>query len=207
MCRCRSPWFRATSCSACRRKIWARSRAAPPMFPGTRAISAPAAFRSAAWARSARPKRRIRSVGIIVDGVSYAYNPLSSSYNFIDVDTVEVTRGPQGTLMGKSASLGVVSIRTKRPTFDPTADYSVSYGDDDALHGWFAGGGGIIDDVLAWRTTRELRQSSRATFSNRYNPDNTYQNKDRISGRVQFLYTPTEDFSGPGLRRCAAALG
>jgi outer membrane receptor protein involved in Fe transport len=134
------------------------------------------------------------SVGIIVDGVSYAYNPLSSSYNFIDVDTVEVTRGPQGTLMGKSASLGVVSIRTKRPTFDPTADYSVSYGDDDALHGWFAGGGGIIDDVLAWRTTLSF-DKAQGDISNRYNPDNTYQNKDRVSGRLQFLYTPTEDFS------------
>ncbi|MCR6654150.1 MAG: Plug domain-containing protein [Cellvibrionaceae bacterium] len=41
------------------------------------------------------------SVGIIVDGVSYAYNPMSSSYNFVDVEAVEVTRGPQGTLMGK----------------------------------------------------------------------------------------------------------
>jgi iron complex outermembrane recepter protein len=134
------------------------------------------------------------SVGIIVDGVSYAYNPLSSSYNFIDVDTVEVTRGPQGTLMGKSASLGVVSIRTKRPTFDPTADYSVSYGDDDALRGWFAGGGGIIDDVLAWRTTLSF-DKAQGDISNRYNPDNTYQNKDRVSGRLQFLYTPIENFS------------
>ena len=134
------------------------------------------------------------SVGVIVDGVSYAYNPLSSSYNFVDVDTVEVTRGPQGTLMGKSASLGVISIRTKRPTFEPTADYSLSYGDNDTLQGWFAGGSAIVDDVLAWRTAVSFDKGA-GDIQNRYNPDNTYQNKDRISGRVQFLYTPTDNFT------------
>lgn len=134
------------------------------------------------------------SVGIIVDGVSYAYNPLSSSYNFVDVDSVEVTRGPQGTLMGKSASLGVISIHTRRPTFEPTADYSVSYGTNDALHGWFAGGNAIVDDVLAFRTTLSF-EKAQGDIENRYNPDNTYQNKDRVSGKLQFLYTPTETFT------------
>lgn len=38
------------------------------------------------------------SVGVIVDGVNYAYNALTSSFDFTDVDVVEVVRGPQGTL-------------------------------------------------------------------------------------------------------------
>ena len=59
------------------------------------------------------------SVGFIVDGVSYGYNALTSSFDFIDVDTVEVTRGPQGTLLGKNASLGVVSVNTRRPRSRP----------------------------------------------------------------------------------------
>ena len=69
------------------------------------------------------------SVGFIVDGVSYGYNALTSSFDFIDVDTVEVTRGPQGTLLGKNASLGVVSVNTRRPCFTPDASWSVTYGD------------------------------------------------------------------------------
>ena len=47
--------------------------------------------------------------------MSYGYNALTSSFDFIDIDTVEVTRGPQGTLLGKNASLGVVSVNTRRP--------------------------------------------------------------------------------------------
>ena len=63
------------------------------------------------------------SVGFIVDGVSYGYNALTSSFDFIDIDTVEVTRGPQGTLLGKNASLGVVSVNTRRPSFTPDANW------------------------------------------------------------------------------------
>jgi outer membrane receptor protein involved in Fe transport len=91
------------------------------------------------------------SVGFIVDGVSYGYNALTSSFDFIDVDTVEVTRGPQGTLLGKNASLGVVSVNTRRPSFTPDANWSVTYGDWDTVIVRGAGGGSIVDGKLAWR--------------------------------------------------------
>ncbi len=68
------------------------------------------------------------SVGVIVDGVNYAYNALTSSYDFTDVESVEVTRGPQGTLQGKNTSLGVINVITKRPTFTPSADASLTLG-------------------------------------------------------------------------------
>src|SRR5690606_26098990 len=93
------------------------------------------------------------SVGVIIDGVSYAYNPMSSSYNFVDLEAVEVSRGAQGTVMGKSASLGVVSIRSRRPTFEPSAEFALTYGENRSLSGWFAGGGAIVEDLLAFRTT------------------------------------------------------
>ncbi|MCR6654151.1 MAG: TonB-dependent receptor [Cellvibrionaceae bacterium] len=87
-----------------------------------------------------------------------------------------------------------MNIRTRRPSFESSADYSVLFGEDDTLVGWFAGGGGIVDDLLAWRTTLAFEKGA-GDIENRYNPDNTYQNKDRVSGRVQFLLTPTENFS------------
>ena len=41
------------------------------------------------------------SVGVIVDGVSYAYNALTSSFDFVDVDTVEVARRSEERRVGK----------------------------------------------------------------------------------------------------------
>ena len=134
------------------------------------------------------------SVGVIVDGVNYAYNALTSSYDFIDVDSVEVTRGPQGTLLGKNTSVGVISINTRKPSFTSSADYSIAYGQRDYLSGWVAGGGAVVDDLLAWRGTLGVTKSQ-GYLTNLYNRDNTYTSKDRLTGRVQFLLTPTENFS------------
>ena len=134
------------------------------------------------------------SVGFIVDGVSYGYNALTSSFDFIDVDTVEVTRGPQGTLLGKNASLGVVSVTTRRPSFTPDANWSVTYGDWDTVIARGAGGGPIIDGKLAWRGAFNANKGQ-GDIKNEYNRDITWTNKDRVYGRVQLLFTPTDNFS------------
>jgi outer membrane receptor protein involved in Fe transport len=134
------------------------------------------------------------SVGFIVDGVSYGYNALTSSFDFIDVDTVEVTRGPQGTLLGKNASLGVVSVNTRRPSFTPDAYFSLTYGDWDTVIARAAGGGAIVDGKLAWRGAINANKGQ-GDIRNAYNRDITWTNKDRVYGRVQLLYTPTETFS------------
>ena len=134
------------------------------------------------------------SVGVIVDGINYAYNALISSYDFTDVDTVELARGPQGTLQGKNATLGILNITTRRPSFTPDAQYSVTVGQLGTVIGRAAGGGPLIDDLLAWRATLSAERG-KGDVRNLYNPDDTYQNKDRVTGRLQFLLTPTENLS------------
>ena len=135
------------------------------------------------------------SVGFIVDGVSYGYNALTSSFDFTDIDTVEVTRGPQGTLLGKNASLGVVSVTTRRPSFTPDASFAVTYGDWDTVILRAAGGGPIIDGVLAGRVSLTANKGQ-GDIKNEFNKDITWTNKDRVYGRAQLLWTPTENFSG-----------
>ncbi|WP_175597112.1 TonB-dependent receptor [Peristeroidobacter soli] len=135
------------------------------------------------------------SVGIIVDGVNYAYNPLAASVEYTDVASLEVTRGPQGTLMGKNATLGVINVITKRPSFTPEASYSLGYGDNETFIGRASGGGPLIDDVLAWRGSLSVQRGAGA-YDNKYrSPDDTYVNTDRVSGRAQLLWQPTADFS------------
>ena len=133
------------------------------------------------------------SVGVVVDGINYAYNALISSYDFTNVDTVELARGPQGTLQGKNATLGILDINTRRPSFTPDAEYSVTVGQRGTVIGRAAGGGPVIDDLLAWRGTLSAERG-KGDVNNLNNPDDTYQNKDRVTGRLQFLLTPTDNF-------------
>jgi iron complex outermembrane recepter protein len=55
------------------------------------------------------------SVSTVVDGVVYSRSGEAFS-ELVDIERLEVLRGPQGTLFGKNASAGVVNITSKRPT-------------------------------------------------------------------------------------------
>ena len=134
------------------------------------------------------------SVGVIVDGVSYGYNALTSSFDFVDVDTIEVARGPQGTLQGKNASVGSISVNYKRPSFTPTADYTLAFSEHNGVLGVAAIGGPVVDNLLAWRGTFSVDRQQ-GSLVNAYDRDQTYTNTDRVAGRVQFLLTPSDDLS------------
>ncbi|HVF94262.1 MAG TPA: TonB-dependent receptor, partial [Sphingomonas sp.] len=57
------------------------------------------------------------SISTVVDGVVYSRAGEAFS-DLIDIDRIEVLRGPQGTLFGKNTSAGVINIVTKRPGND-----------------------------------------------------------------------------------------
>lgn len=66
-------------------------------------------------------------VGIYVDGVYFA-RPAAATLDFLDIERVEVLRGPQGTLFGKNTTSGAVNIITRKPGFKPGGNFEVSYG-------------------------------------------------------------------------------
>ena len=88
------------------------------------------------------------AVAIYVDGV-YQPNELSNHFDFADLARVEVDKGPQGTLYGRNATGGAIAVFTKAPSFTPSGDFEVGYGNyDDLLVKGFVTGP-LIGDVLA----------------------------------------------------------
>ncbi|MEQ1758940.1 MAG: TonB-dependent receptor [Vicinamibacterales bacterium] len=66
-------------------------------------------------------------VGLYIDGVFYS-RPASATLDFLDVDQVEVLRGPQGTLFGKNTTAGAINVTTRKPSFSPGTEVELNYG-------------------------------------------------------------------------------
>ena len=66
-------------------------------------------------------------VGLYVDGVFYA-RPAAATLDFLDVERIEVLRGPQGTLFGKNTTAGAINVTTRKPTFTRETDVEFNYG-------------------------------------------------------------------------------
>ena len=88
------------------------------------------------------------SVALFVDGI-YRSRAISQLSDLPDIQRVEVLRGPQSTLFGKNASAGVISIVTKKPSFDFGGLVEASYGNYNAFvaKGYLTGP--ITDSIAA----------------------------------------------------------
>jgi iron complex outermembrane receptor protein len=70
------------------------------------------------------------SVAFFVDEV-YVTGTAGAQFNLFDVERIEVLKGPQGTLFGRNAAAGAISITTKKPTATFDADASIDVGNYD----------------------------------------------------------------------------
>ena len=88
------------------------------------------------------------SVGVVIDGVYRPRNGVGFG-DLGDVDRIEVLKGPQGTLFGKSTSAGVINIITAPPKFEFGANAEFTAGNYGQVGGSAQVTGPLIKDVLA----------------------------------------------------------
>ena len=127
-------------------------------------------------------------VGYYVDGVYYA-RPAATALDFIDIDQVEVLRGPQGTLFGKNTTAGAFNITSRAPSFDPTASFELSYGN----YGYIQAKtsiSGPLSKKLAARVSFSGTQRNGLFYNTR--TQTNINDINNIGVRTQFLYKPTE---------------
>jgi len=93
------------------------------------------------------------NVAVYVDGF-YQPSQVGINTDFDNVKSVQVLKGPQGTLFGRNATGGAILIDTLDPSFTPTAKASVSYGRFNEVigQGYFSNGltGKLAFDVSAY---------------------------------------------------------
>ena len=127
-------------------------------------------------------------VGFYVDGVYFA-RPAATTLDFIDIEQIEVLRGPQGTLFGKNTTAGAFNITTRKPSFTPGARFEVSYGNFGYVQAKSSITGGIIKDKLAGRLS--FSGTQRDGVIDNVATGRKVNDINNLGVRAQFLFTPT----------------
>ena len=140
-------------------------------------------------------------VGFYVDGVYYA-RPAATAIDFVDIERIEVLRGPQGTLFGKNTTAGAFNITTRAPSFTSGASFETSYGNYNYIQAK-ASITGPISKNLAARVSFSGTQRDGTVFNTTtLKPTNSLNN---VGFRAQLLYTPSENvnitFAGDNARQ------
>jgi iron complex outermembrane receptor protein len=127
-------------------------------------------------------------VGLYIDGVFYA-RPAAAALDFLDVDQVEVLRGPQGTLFGKNTTAGAINITTRKPGFTPSLEAEVNVGDRAFVQTKVS-----VSGPLARQTAGRLSVSgtTREGTLRNVRTGGRLNDMDNLGFRGQLLFTPSE---------------
>lgn len=127
-------------------------------------------------------------VGFYVDGVYFA-RTAATTFDFIDVEQIEVLRGPQGTLFGKNTVAGTFNVTTRKPSFTPGANFELSYGN----YGYIQAKSSITGP-LGKKVAARLSFSGTQRDGLLYNVATQKRVNDlnNLGFRGQLLFTPTD---------------
>lgn len=131
-------------------------------------------------------------IAVYVDGV-YQSLIVSSLADIGDVEGIEVLRGPQGALLGKSTSAGAIMIRRARPTGEYGVDASVEYGSHNLVLARATVNFPIVQDVLAGKIYGSLRRRDDWVENLTY-PNGDMGAEDVTILRGALLFTPSNNF-------------
>lgn len=131
------------------------------------------------------------TVSVYLDEVPYAY-PVMTKGAMLDVQRVEVLKGPQGTLFGQNATAGAINFIANKPTDTLLAGGSLTYGNFSAVHldGYVSG---PISESLTARVAMATDQGG--AWQRSYTRDDRLGDKNTFQSRLLLDWKPTSNFS------------
>ena len=127
-------------------------------------------------------------VGMYVDNVPYMDKSIFD-FDFLDIERLEILRGPQSTLYGRNTMAGLINIYTKSPFDHQYTKASVSYGNYNSFRAYLSRYG-KINDKLAYSMSGQY-QSNDGYFKNIYTGKKADDSKS-ADGRFQLYWRPNE---------------
>ena len=131
-------------------------------------------------------------VGVYIDQVYYP-RVSTSQTDLVDLDRIEVLRGPQGTLFGRNTTAGAISISSRAPDFKPDLNGEASFGDYGYYQLRASVSAPIVDDKAAFRLSGAITHRD-GTLKEVTTGENA-QNYGNQSVRGQLLVKPSDAIS------------
>jgi iron complex outermembrane recepter protein len=132
------------------------------------------------------------AVGIFLDGV-YLSRPGIALGDLLDVNQVELLRGPQGTLFGRNTSAGALNIKTAKPNLNKFEGFANgTYGNYDLINLQGGISAPLIEGKLGARLSAAYRNQDGFTRSVTGAESN---DRNRYIVRGQLYYEPSSDFN------------
>jgi len=132
-------------------------------------------------------------VSLIYDEVNLE-NSVLKSFPLFDIAQVEVLKGPQGTLFGRSTTAGVVKVDSVKPSQETSAYIKASAGERETFGVEGAFGGALSDTVSARASFKYLERGD--WLDNTFNGEGDDTGEfDEFAYRIQVLAEPNENFS------------
>ncbi|MDV2994841.1 MAG: Vitamin B12 transporter BtuB [Chroococcidiopsis sp. SAG 2025] len=134
------------------------------------------------------------------DAISFYLDdvPIEYAHQFLpgelfDLERVEILRGPQGTLYGRSSQAGVVNIVSRPPTDFPEIQIGGGYGNFNQRRVQLSLSNAIVPDRLAFRIAGSHRARDGFTRDSNLGEDANPQSA--LAGRANLLWTPSPEWS------------
>ncbi len=131
------------------------------------------------------------SVATYVDGF-YRPSQLSNNFDIADVESIQVLKGPQGTLFGKNATGGAILVTTLEPTFEPSMNVKISYGRFNELRTSAVVSTGITDTLAVGFSAQRRRTDG---FQYNLYAGRNADTADNWNVRAKLLFKPTDALS------------
>ena len=128
------------------------------------------------------------AVGVYVDDV-YLSRIRGTQLDLLDVERIEVLRGPQGTLYGKNTIGGAFKVITRKPGQDFRANGSVAIGSYDQLDVKLSASGPVSDTLAAGFAVGRFKRDG---YVRDDELDQRYGDRDTIAARGALAYTPSD---------------
>lgn len=126
---------------------------------------------------------------VYVDGAAMPRRAITfNSINMWDVKQVEILRGPQSTMQGRNALAGAIIVTTEDPSFDYKGKARLIVGEGGRREYAAAVGGGLVEEVLAFRLSAERADSDGYIRNVTRNEHADYKRLENY--RAKLLFTP-----------------